>query len=122
MAPYILQMYKQYVDDTFLIWQHGEEKLTDFVTFLNSFHHSIKFTTELEKEGRHPFLDILLIRKSNGTLVQTIYRKPTHTNLYISSLSHHHPAPKWAALSILVYTAINVANKEHLDEELKTLR
>lgn len=85
----------------------------DFVTLLHRFHHSIQFTIEMEKEGRLLFLDILLIRKLGGTLGQTGYRKPTHTNLYMKSLSHHHPAQKWATLSSLAYRAVNVPDKEH---------
>ena len=40
----------RYIDDVFLVWTHGEEKLLEFVNFLNSAHHSIKFTAEYSKE------------------------------------------------------------------------
>ena len=36
----------RYVDDIFMIWQHGEKKLKEFLKILNSCHPTIKFTTE----------------------------------------------------------------------------
>jgi hypothetical protein len=38
----------RYVDDTFVIWQHGPDKLKDFLRQLNSINRSIKFTMETE--------------------------------------------------------------------------
>ena len=34
----------RYIDDIFMIWQHGEEKLKEFLKILNSCHPIIKFT------------------------------------------------------------------------------
>ena len=34
----------------FFIWEHGEESLKEFINEFNSFHPTIKFTTELSKE------------------------------------------------------------------------
>jgi hypothetical protein len=68
----------RYVDDTF-IWQHGQEKLTEFLNHLNGHHNKIQFT--MEKEGHLPFLDIDIYRKTDGSRRYKVYRKPTHTNL-----------------------------------------
>jgi hypothetical protein len=46
----------RYVDDTFVIWQHGPDKLKDFLHHLNSIHHYIQFTMETESEGHLTFL------------------------------------------------------------------
>lgn len=48
------------MDDTLLVWQHGQEALATFVDDLNSRVATIKFTVEQESEGRLPFLDILI--------------------------------------------------------------
>jgi hypothetical protein len=48
----------RYVDDTFVIWQHGPDKLKDFLHRLNNIHQSIQFTMEPESEGHLPFLDL----------------------------------------------------------------
>lgn len=49
-APY-KPLYKQYMDDTFLIWPHGQERLEEFVTLLNNRHENIKLTEVIEKTG-----------------------------------------------------------------------
>jgi hypothetical protein len=37
-----------YVDDTFIIWPHGQEKLAEFLNHINGLHHYIQFTMEKE--------------------------------------------------------------------------
>ena len=48
----------------------------------------------MEKEGGDhlPFLDIKIYRKTEGSLGHRVYRKPTHTSLYLHQNSHHQPA------------------------------
>jgi len=38
----------RYVDDTFVIWPHGREKLDDFHRLLNSVHNNIQFTMQTD--------------------------------------------------------------------------
>jgi hypothetical protein len=40
----------RYMDDTFVVWPHGEEELCEFLDHLNSIHHNINFTMEVEKK------------------------------------------------------------------------
>ena len=47
---------------------------------------------EKEEEGHLPFLGIDIYRKVDGSLGHKVYRKSTHTNLYLCQNSHHHPA------------------------------
>ena len=47
----------RYIDDIFMIWPHGEEKLNEFVNLLNSSHETIKFTREVSP-SKINFLDI----------------------------------------------------------------
>ena len=54
----------------------------EFLQYLNSRHHSIKFTIEFEQDNVIPFLDILVKRCPNNTFVTSIYRKKTFTGLY----------------------------------------
>ena len=84
----------RYVDDTFVIWPHGRDKLQDFLNHINGLHKKIQFTMEIEKDGHLPFLDIDIYRKNDGSLGHKVYCKPTHTNLYLQNSSHHHPADK----------------------------
>jgi len=104
-ATYKPASWYRYVDDNFLIWPHGNEKLTDFLNHLNGIHNNIQFTMEIEDEVHLRFLDIDLYRKTDGSLGHKVYRKPTHTNLYLYQKSHHHPANKHSVLSSLVRRA-----------------
>jgi hypothetical protein len=36
----------KHVDDTFVIWPHGQEKLIEFLNHLNGLHNKIQFTME----------------------------------------------------------------------------
>lgn len=79
-APLKPSFYWRDVDDTFLMWSHGETKLQEFVGFLNSSHQSIQCTVEVEQNGCLSFGDVLICRKSDG---RDIDRKPTNTKLHL---------------------------------------
>ena len=73
---------KRYVDDTFVILQ--QSKREEFLQHINSVDPSIKFTTEEPREDvSMPFLDTLVTPKEDGPLTPCVYRKPTHTVLYL---------------------------------------
>ena len=89
-APLQPKLWRRYVDDTFVIWSHGQDELHHFHQHLNSQYPSIKFTMEEEKDHKIAFLDVLVTR--NGDRLATlVYRKPTHTIRYIPFHSNHHP-------------------------------
>ena len=73
-------MWVRYVDDTFVLWQHGAD---EFHQHLNRQHKSIQFTMEKVSENRIPFLDVHVERKE-GKLSTVVYRKRTHTDQYIN--------------------------------------
>ena len=56
---------------------------------INNIHPSLSFTVEVEKDGRLPFLDMVLVN-NNGHLSSGWYRKPTDTGL---TLNFHSLAP-----------------------------
>ncbi|GJQ70204.1 hypothetical protein Trydic_g22663 [Trypoxylus dichotomus] len=63
--------------------------------YRNSSHFSSiqpKITMKTKKRNQLQFLNILVIKKQDGILAYTTYRKTTHTNRYLNSHSHHHPA------------------------------
>ena len=47
------------IDDIFLVWTHGENKLLEFIHYLNSIHPTIKFTQEYTPH-RINFLDTMV--------------------------------------------------------------
>jgi hypothetical protein len=71
--------------------------------------------------GRH-FLDLDIYRRSDGSLGHKVYRKPTHTNLYLNSKSHHHPSNKQAVLSTLIHRARALCDEDSLRAELVFLK
>ena len=84
------RLWLRYVDDTFVVWPHGQEKLDSFHKHLNTQHRNIKFTVEHEKENKLAFLDVQVTRTTTNRLTTSVYCKPTHTNRYIPFHSHHH--------------------------------
>ena len=77
----------RYIDYIFMIWQHGEEKLKEFLKILNSCHPTIKFTSEYSLDKVN-FLDVEVIRSGNKLLTD-LYIKPTDTHQYLEFSSCH---------------------------------
>jgi len=113
--------WKRFVDDTNIKWTHGKAELEKFFTHLNSISPDIKFTMELEENKSIPFLDVLIIRKEDGSLGHKVFRKATHTESYLHADSHHHPSQKFGVLNTLAIRALRISDSEHLDEEKKHL-
>ena len=75
-------LWKRYIDDIFMIWQHGPTELENFVSHLNSQHTTIKFTEENSHNSIN-FLDITVNLNSNGELTTSLYCKPTDSHNYL---------------------------------------
>jgi hypothetical protein len=121
-APLKPTLWLRYVDDTFVIWQHGRHELDIFLQHLNKMHVDIKFTMEVEVEDRLPFLDVLILKKPDGSLGHTVYRKATHTNRYLRADSHHHPSQLSSVANTLAVRSLRLADQEHVNGEMKGLR
>lgn len=81
----------------------------------------IAFTVEQEKE-KLSFLDVLINTHPDGPLGRTVYRKDTHTDLYLNKNSKHHPAHKCGVMKTLLECAYQVANNDNLEDERKHLK
>ena len=80
-SPHSPYLWKRFVDDTFTIIKSSEK--ARFLEHLNTIGPNIQFTSEeCRKDGSMPFLDILIAPREDGSLSTTVYRKPTHTDLY----------------------------------------
>ena len=73
-------LYRHYVDDCFLLFS-SPDHVPLFLSYLNRQHPNIFFSSELEKNGKLPFLDIEITR-SNEKFSTSVYRKPTFTGLF----------------------------------------
>ena len=81
------EVWWRYIDDIFMVWEHGEESLQEFIKYLNSQHSSIKFTFEYSSKSVN-FLDVQVIRVKDK-LVTDLYVKPTDTHQYLDASSCH---------------------------------
>ena len=67
---------------------------------------SIQFTVEdTRPDGPMPFLDTLVTPKADGTFTTGVYRKPTHTDLYLHWDSHPNLASKYSVINTLTHRA-----------------
>ena len=82
------KVWLRYIDDIFLIWEHGQEELQNFVEHLNSCHPTIKFTVEQSTEKVN-FLDTTVHTTPEGTLYTDLYSKPTDSHNYLRFNSAH---------------------------------
>ena len=80
-------IYKQYRDDGFGIWPHGEAELLNFLADLNKHHPNIKFTLNYGKQI--DFLDTTISINQFGTISTETFYKPTATFNYLHPNSNH---------------------------------
>ena len=78
----------RYIDDIFMVWTHGEEKLNEFITHINSSHNTIKFTHEFS-ESSISFLDVTVLLDNNNQISTDLYVKSTDTHQYLFHTSCH---------------------------------
>ena len=66
----------RYVDDV-LVFVPNDTDLDRILNRLNSVETSIQFTIERERDGKLPFLDVM-IRRERGALTFSVYKKPSN--------------------------------------------
>jgi hypothetical protein len=72
---------------------------------------------EIQKDNSIPFLDVFI---SNGFLNCQVYRKKTHSDIYLHVDSHHHPAQKSIVLKTLITGAIRISAPQFFEKEKPT--
>ncbi|XP_053376905.1 uncharacterized protein LOC123530291 [Mercenaria mercenaria] len=96
-------LWLRFIDDVDMQWTHGRESLQTFLDHANSFHPSIKFTSEVSNE-RHVFLDTVSKLKDNKIVVD-LYSKPSDTHQYLLTTSCH---PKHCCQNIPYSQALRI--------------
>ena len=61
----------RFIDHIFMIWTHGEDKLNEFIQYLNSIHPTIKFTHK-QSHSQIDFLDTNVKINDSTTIHYTI--------------------------------------------------
>ena len=111
--------WRRFVDDTLTVMKSSQ--VESFLNHLNSIDHHIQFTKEESRpDGSMPFLDILITPKEDGSLSTTVYRKPTHTDLYLQWDSNHTITSKYSVVGTLHHRAqVICSSSELLQQEEK---
>ena len=109
--------YYHFVDDGFGHFRNSQHA-ESFVNHINSLAPDLEYTVEHPSAtGSIPFLD-LLIHPDNTT---SIYRKPTHTNLYTHYSSSATTASKESTVRTLTRRPLKLCSPCHLQAELDHL-
>ena len=69
-----------------------------------------------------PFLDIMITPEQDGSLSTTVYRKPTHTDLYLQWDSHHTVSAKYSVVGTSYHRAETICSSPHQLQEEKQLQ
>ena len=115
-------MWLRYVDDVSCIFTIRKEKILQFHTRINRWHPNLQFTVEFEPNKSIAFLDVLVTQEEEK-LTTSLYRKPTHTRLYLlwdSSQNRRYKIGLIKTLVILTYCTCS--RKEIVNKELDLLR
>ena len=108
------KVFKRFIDDSFLIWPHGEDTLQEFLQMINSHHPTIKFTEEHDQH-QIPFLDTIVF-KENNKLLTKVYHKKTDKKKYLHYKSSHPRNQKDVVPYGLLIRARRICSK---DEDFK---
>ena len=115
-ALYPPRFWRRYVDDTCVI--QDQLPKDEFLNHINFVDNAIQFTVEEAKEdGSIPFLDTLITSEQNGTFSIGVYRKPTHTDLYLPWDSKHNLSAKYSVIKTLTHRAHTICSTPKLLEK-----
>ena len=112
--------YRRYIDDTFLLFKESSH-LQEFLSYMNSRHDNIKFTSEMENNSKLAFLDTIVLNE-NGKFSTSVYRKPTFSGLGLNFLSFCPKIFKTNSIKTLINRAYKICSSYKLfDVEMKYL-
>ena len=118
-SPHPPLIWKRFVDDTCVIIKEAHKQ--EFLEHINSIDPHIQFTSEDSKtDGSMPFVDMLITPTEDGRLNTTVYRKPTHTDMYLRWDSHHPISSKYSVVDTLHHRAKTDCFWRNLPKRRKT--
>jgi hypothetical protein len=112
----------RYVDDVFCIFTIPKEKILEFHSRINKWHQNLHFTLAFESDKSIAFLDVL-VTQAEDKLSTSLYRKPTHTGLYMLWDSSQNRRYKLGLIKTLVIRIYRICStKQIITNELNLLR
>ena len=77
------KLYFRYVDDVFAVF-NDNPAVDYFLNVLNNLHNNIKFTVEKSTVSYMQSLDVDVKVNNDGSFETCVWRKPTHTGLFLN--------------------------------------
>ena len=115
------KIWLKFIDDTFMIWQHGIQTLTLFMDMLNSHHPTIKFTYEYNTK-EIAFLDTIVYKNTSNQLFTRAYHKPTDNKQYLHFHSVHPRKQKESVpYGLLIRSRRICSENKHFDKEARNI-
>lgn len=81
----------------------------------------IKFTVEHEEDGKLPYLDTMISRNDNGTLIVDWYQKPTASNRVLNFLSQHPRKQKESVAYGFFHRVLTLADDEFREKNVEKI-
>ena len=81
-------LWRRYVDDIITILPSTE--IEEFTNYINNIHSNFKFTCEVEKDRKLPYLDVLITRAEDNNMTFSVYRKNSYSGKYLDYSSENH--------------------------------
>ena len=121
IGRYIHNNWKRFLDDCYINWPYGEEKLGVLHRILNSLNDNIQLTVETSCVEL-PFLDVM-VKKEGTRLTTDIYYKPTDSFKYLPYTSSN---PRHTKNNIPYNLALRICmiiqNREKREQRLQELK
>ena len=115
------KIWLRFIDDIFMIWQHGIQTFTLFMDMLNSHHPIIKFTYEYNTK-EIAFLDTTVCKTESNQLFTRAYHKPTDNTQYLHFHSMHPRKEKESVPYGLLIRSRRICSEEkHFEEEARNI-
>lgn len=100
----------KYVDDILALVPRM--KIDEFLRHLNAFNTRIQFTVEREHDSKLAYLDLLLLRKSDGHISCDWFQKNTASGKILNFLSHHTTQQKLNVAFNLFHRILSLSDEE----------
>ena len=126
-------LWLRYFDDIFCCFR-DISKLDEFLAKLNEIRPTIQFTVELSvlaADGGNlpenvtetlPFLELNVLRSTNGSVRFSIYRKPCHAGLYLHAHSYQPLFQKTSVIRNLFLRAYRYCDEQFIEDEETRIR